>query len=133
MYLHFFFEESPFSACKTDADQSTIYQRPSNKRIVTEPDDSCVETTRTTTFMILSGGKGNSYNLALSSPPPLESTLDPSSSNSIFFPLIKASCKAQPILTAFTAPWSFIGGGVSSRQQAVNSLASVMKASLNRP
>src|ERR1700733_4416369 len=57
----------------------------------------------------------------------------PTSSYSIFFPVINDSCKAQPILTAFTAPSNLIGGSVSSKQLAVNSFASVMNASLNRP
>lgn len=57
----------------------------------------------------------------------------PFSSKSIFFPVIRDSCRAHPIRTAATAPSSFIGGGVLSRQEAVNSLASVMKASRKRP
>lgn len=61
------------------------------------------------------------------------STRCPFSSNSIFLPVIKLSCNAQPMRTAATAPSRRIGGGVSSRQLAVNSLASVMKASRNRP
>lgn len=57
----------------------------------------------------------------------------PFSSNSIFLPVMRLSCSAHPIRTAATALSKRIGGAVSSKQHAVNSLASVMKASRKRP